>query len=52
MCITELTIRLWDLETGIQITSLDGNLGTVRSLRIWEGYEILVISASEDGESK
>lgn len=42
------TIKLWDLNTGIGLRSLSGHLAGIRSMAIYEGFQVLLITASAD----
>ena len=44
----ERLIKLWDVESGVLLRSLEGHLDQINCLCLWEGYEMLIISGSSD----
>ena len=44
----ERVIKLWDVESGVLLRSLEGHLDQINCLCLWEGYEMLIISGSSD----
>ena len=44
----ERLIKLWDVESGVLLRTLEGHLDQINCLCLWEGYEMLIISGSND----
>jgi WD40 repeat protein len=44
----ERIIKLWDVDSGVLLRSLDGHLDHINTLSLWEGYQMLLISGSAD----
>jgi hypothetical protein len=44
----ERAIKLWDVDTGVLLRTLEGHLDQINCLSLWEGYQMLLISGSSD----
>ena len=44
----EGVIKLWDMKSGIGLRTLSGHLARITALRVYEGYQVLLVTCSAD----